>query len=88
MSERINAGYVITDSLHIGNVEMVIGESPSAPMRFVTWECRDGNNYYWGHYIHSRLEAVRDFIDRAEQELIYQNRTNKQPEKEKGAYER
>ena len=46
---RINAGYVITDSVFIGEAEFVIGKMPNAPAPFVTWECKDGNNYFWGH---------------------------------------
>ena len=29
MEERINIGYRITDSIHIGETEFVIGEKPS-----------------------------------------------------------
>ena len=45
---RINAGYVITDSVFIGEAEFVIGKMPNAPAPFVTWECKDGNNYFLG----------------------------------------
>ena len=37
MEMRINAGYTITDSVHIGKAEFVIGEMPNAPAPFVTW---------------------------------------------------
>ncbi|MFQ6963483.1 MAG: hypothetical protein ACLRR6_05055 [Oscillospiraceae bacterium] len=50
MEMRTNAGYTITDSVHIGKAEFVIGEMPNAPAPFVTWECKNGNNYFWGHY--------------------------------------
>mgnify|MGYP000814091926 CR=1 FL=1 len=46
MEMRINAGYTITDSVHIGKAEFVIGEMPNAPAPFVTWECKNGNNYF------------------------------------------
>ena len=74
MDVRINAGYTITDSIHVGNVEFVIGESRSAPAMFVTWECKGKNNYYWGHYLTGRMAAVRDLLDRAGKELEYQER--------------
>ena len=48
---RINAGYVITDSVFIGEAEFVIGKMPNAPAPFVTWECKDGNNYFRGSSI-------------------------------------
>lgn len=50
MEMRTNAGYTITDSVNIGKAEFVIGEMPNAPAPFVTWECKNGNNYFWGHY--------------------------------------
>lgn len=71
---RINQGYMITDSVHIGNTEFVIGEMSNAPAPFVTWECKDNNNYFWGHYLTSRKAAERDLLERAGQELEYQTR--------------
>ena len=35
----------------------------------MTWECKDGDNYYWGHYMTDKLAALRDLLDRAGQEL-------------------
>lgn len=66
---RENAGYTITEAIRVGNVEFVLGEHPAAPAQYVTWECRDGNNYYWGHYMTDKLAALRDLLDRAGQEL-------------------
>lgn len=71
-NQRINAGYTITDSIQIGAIEFVLGEHATAPSRYVTWECRDGSNYYWGHYLSDRLDAVKDLLGRAGQELDYQ----------------
>lgn len=68
-SMRKNAGYTITESICVGNVEFVLGENAAAPARFVTWECKDGNNYYWGHYMTEKLAALRDLLDRAGQAL-------------------
>lgn len=68
-SMRKNAGYTITESIFVGNVEFVLGENTAAPARFVTWECKDGNNYYWGHYMTDKLTALRDLLDRAGQAL-------------------
>ena len=74
MNVRINQGYVITDSIHIGKAEFVIGEMSNTPAPFVTWECKDGNNYFWGHYPTTRKAAERDLLERAVQELEYQTR--------------
>ena len=50
MEIRTNAGYIITDSVHIGESEFVIGISSSArETQFVTWECKNKDNYFWGH---------------------------------------
>lgn len=72
MGQRENAGYVITDSIHIGKAEFVIGEMPNAPAPFVTWECKNGDNYFWGHYLSDRQAAERDLLERAGRELEYQ----------------
>lgn len=81
-SMRKNAGYTITESIRIGNVEFVLGENAAAPAHFVTWECKDGNNYYWGHYMTDKLAALRDLLDRAGQELtILESRQTQRTEK-------
>ena len=54
MGERKNAGYTIVESIHIGNTEFVIGHKPGAPSPYVTWECANGDNYFWGHYMDER----------------------------------
>ena len=41
---RMNAGYIITDSLHIGETEFVIGVHASYPGKFVTWACKNNAN--------------------------------------------
>ena len=47
---RENAGYTITDSVKVGNCEVVIGECKSASAQYVCWYCKDGNNYFLGEY--------------------------------------
>ena len=71
MEQRQNQGYIITDSIHIGKVEFVIGEHPKAPSPFVTWECSGGNNYFWGHYYPDRRSAEQNLLSRAQAELTY-----------------
>ena len=52
---------------------------------YVTWECKNGDNYFWGHYMDSRGAAEKDLLERAGQELeIQRQRMDKQPkEKER-----
>ena len=64
MEERINIGYHITDSIHIG-------ERPSKPPMFVTWACKNGNDYCWGHYLGSRADAERNLVKRAAERLRF-----------------
>lgn len=73
MNMRMNAGYIITDSIHIGDTEFVIGVDSTVPNSFVTWECKNGNNYFWGHYLSDRKAAERDLLERAGRELRYQS---------------
>ena len=47
MADRINQGYLVTSSVHVGESEFVLGVNVKAPSQFVTWKCSDGNNYYW-----------------------------------------
>ena len=65
---RTNAGYTITDSIHAGDVEFVLGEQANG-RQFVTWECKDGGNYYWGHYFDDIAAAKLDLLARARKAL-------------------
>ena len=88
MSERKNIGYVITDSVHIGETEFVIGAHEKDPNRFVTWACKDGNNYFWGHYLNSRDAAERDLVDRCQAQIRFLDSIRGKPPKAKGGQER
>ena len=46
MGNRMNAGYLITDSIHIGTTELVLGVSITERSTFVTWACQ-GSDYYY-----------------------------------------
>ncbi len=72
MAQRINEGYVITDSIHIGETEFVFGKLDSKIPMYVTWACKGGDNYYWGHYFSDPMEAKRDLLARAGEEVEYQ----------------
>ena len=79
MNTRINEGYVITDSIQIGETEFVLGKLDSKISMYVTWACKGGDNYYWGHYFSDPMEAKKDLLDRAGQELEFQMNRRAQP---------
>lgn len=70
MEQRECAGYIITQSIKVKDSEFVLGEHPKKDM-YVTWRCKDGDNYFWGHYTSNRYEALRDLCQRAEREIDY-----------------
>ncbi len=46
MNLRTNAGYIIADSIQIGDTEFVLGVSAcQQPAMFVTWQCKGGDNF-------------------------------------------
>lgn len=71
MSLRVNQGYIITDSIHVGEMEFVLGVHNKAPSQFVTWACKNGTDYFWGHYHADLLTATKDLLARANQELSF-----------------
>ena len=83
MADRINQGYVITDSIQVGEMEFVFGKMDSNPSMYVTWACKGGDNYFWGHYFSDLLEAKKDLLGRASEEVEYQmERTARAAEKQ------
>ena len=72
MADRVNEGYTITDSIHIGKTEFVLGKHEGSFPMYVTWACKGGDNYYWGHYFSDLQEAKKDLLSRAGEELEYQ----------------
>lgn len=69
MDVRMNAGYIITSSVHVGKSEFVLGISTKAPGQFVTWKCSGGTDYYWGHYFSDQFAAEKDLVARAQEEI-------------------
>ena len=81
MEQEIVAGYLITDRLAVGKIEYVIGESQTAPDRFVTWKRRLGEKEcFWGHYVGDRLTAIADLCKRATEEVQFLQELQPQPE--------
>ena len=57
-----NAGYTITERITVGDVTIVLGESPGTPSPYVTWRHDpETGAYYWGHYHSDRLVALADY---------------------------
>lgn len=65
MRLRINEGYIITDSIRVGEYEFVLGVNQQIANDFVTWQCSDGDYYYWGHYHTDLFSAEKDLVERA-----------------------
>lgn len=84
MEQRANEGYIITDSIHVGDVEFVIGENETQyGTMFVTWSCSNGTYYYWGHYFNDRFAAQKDLVARAQEEVKYMELKSQPPEQRK-----
>ena len=56
-----------------------------APNQFVTWECTDKSNYFWGHYFSNLLSAQKDFCARGLDKVQFyeQAKKRKEPEPER-----
>lgn len=68
---RTNAGFVITNSISVGNAEFALGVNMKNPDSFVTWKYRGGTDYYWGHYTDSLLKATKDLCERVLEEVRF-----------------
>ena len=86
MDARVNEGYTVTDSIRIGETEFVLGRRGGSFPMYVTWACKGRDNYYWGHYFGDLLEAQKDLLTRAGEELEFvmtrQDKSDKGPPKE------
>ena len=83
MNVRINQGYIITDSCHVGDSEFVLGVNSTAPQQFVTWKCSNQTDYYWGHYFSDLFAAQKDLVARAQEELQYLEEKRQNPVRQK-----
>lgn len=82
MEKRFNADYEIIGAVKISDgregeapFEFVIGHNPNNTCTpYVTWECANGNIYYWGHYFRTKREAIYDFMERIKRKEKYFNK--------------
>lgn len=80
MDWRKNAGYIITNSITIGESEVVLGVHETKGNMFVTWECNNKTDYYWGHYFDDLLAAQKDFLQRGLDKVrFYEHSKPKKP---------
>lgn len=66
MGIRINAGYRIIETVRIEtSLEVVLGVlEGSHGTQYVTWQCRNGIDYFWGHYFLDFDAARRNLFER------------------------
>lgn len=79
MAERNNIGYNIEKSFTIGKIEIVLGRNEAAPDKFVTWQCTNGDNYFWGHYFDNEYDALYDYLDRCKSAVEQRDDRTRKP---------
>lgn len=85
MSLRMNAGYIITDNIRVGDVEFVLGVSSQIGNDFVTWRYANGG-YFWGHYHSDLFSAQKDLVERAAEMVAEIQRSLEAKEAKKPSY--
>ena len=72
--ERKNAGYYIIKSISFQNEEYVLGvkTNEKGENKYVTWNCVDKENYYYGHYIDDYRNALIDLYERAQNHIRWE----------------
>ena len=83
MEPRTNAGYEIINSMTVGNTEIVLGENKEKFSQYVTWQCTNGDYYFYGHYHSTLLNAQKDFCNRVLDEIKHLERPHKNHEAER-----
>ena len=75
---RINEGYIIVDSIHIGSTEFVLAKLDSEKYEmYVTWYTKNGTDFYEGDYTRDIHAAQKSLLDRAMKEYhIQESRRN------------
>jgi hypothetical protein len=90
---EINEGYEIIKRATVGEIEIVLGKSTTAPDMYVTWrrtpahEHHGKPEYYWGHYFVKEYLAVTDFDGRVKSEML-DSRASKSASKKRHEPER
>lgn len=71
MGIRTNAEYRIIEAIRIDTEnEVVLGQTETRfGTQYVTWKCKNGTDYYWGHYITDYDSARIDLFKRVLESL-------------------
>lgn len=70
--KRINCGYEIIASIPTDNThELVIGRHPTAPAKYVCWDCTNGDNYNNGGYCQTYRQALAVVAERINNRYDY-----------------
>lgn len=64
MEIRANGNFIITNAIAIGNTEIVLAKHRTLAHRYITWECKDKYDYFWGHSFTDLQSAQKDFFKR------------------------
>lgn len=64
MEIRTNGNFIITNAITIGNTEIVLARHRTLAHRYITWECKDKYDYFWGHSFTDLQSAQKDFFKR------------------------
>lgn len=64
MEIRTNGNFIITNTITISNVEIVLAKHRTLANRYITWECKDKYDFFWGHSFTDFQTAQKDFLKR------------------------
>lgn len=64
MEIRTNGNFIIVNAITIGNVEIVLAKHKTLANRYITWECKDKYDFFWGHSFTTLQSAQKDFFKR------------------------
>lgn len=66
MGIRVNQGYRVIEAVRIDtSLEVILAQNDTRfGTQYVTWQCKKGVDYFWGHY-HTNFDAARrDLFER------------------------
>lgn len=66
---RIYDNCIITDSIHVGDTEFVLGVSMTHPGQFFTWKCRNKTHYDDAQRFITLADAQKSVVQRAQEEI-------------------
>ena len=69
MEWRKNQGFIIVNQITVGGAEFVLGVHEKNPNSFVTWQCKDKDDYFGDIILQICLRHKKDFCRRALDEI-------------------